>query len=114
MQDYKPDENDDHFISAYEKGNTDSSPDRKREDHKTKGMCIFKANHALCDGVSIMCLSMAMAEEYSRDYFIKSNDAKWYEVIFVKLLAIASIPKAILMGLVSSDNNYITRRRNKN
>lgn len=110
IQDYKPDENDDNFIRPNDKGNAQSS----KEDQKNKGMCIFKANHALCDGVSIMCLSMAMAEEYSRDYFIKSKDAKWYEVLFVKLMALASVPTALLMACSSGDNNFITRRRKKN
>ena len=77
-------------------------------------MVIFKTNHALCDGVSIMCLSMAMGEEYARDYFIKSNDARWYEVIAIKLLAFAEIPKFISMVFTKSDDNYIIKRRNKN
>ena len=74
-------------------------------------MCIFKANHALCDGVSIMCLSMAMAEEYSRDYFIKSKDARWYEVIYIKLMAILEIPKILTLALWKKDDNYIVKRR---
>lgn len=108
MQDYKPDEKDDNFIRA-----NDTKPDPS-EEAGAKGMCIFKANHALCDGVSIMCLSMAMAEEYARDYFIKSNDAKWYEVIAIKLLAILEIPKVLMMTLATQDQNYIISRRNKN
>ena len=61
-----------------------------------------------------MCLSMAMAEEYSRDYFIKSKDAKWFEVIFIKLMAIVEIPKILLLALIKKDVNYITKRRDSN
>jgi len=51
-------------------------------------MIIFKAHHSFCDGVSIMCMTLALSEEYSRDYFVKSKDAKWYEAIFVRILSV--------------------------
>lgn len=80
---------------------------------QTKGFTAFKAHHALCDGISIMCLSLAMSEEYSRDYFVKSNDAKWYEEIFVKLMALKEIPKVLSYGFLRNDKNFITKRRNE-
>lgn len=55
-----------------------------------------------------------MAEKYSRDYFIKSKDARWWEEILIKLLSIKEIPKIIMMSLTPQDSNFITKRRNKN
>ena len=55
---------------------------------RTKGITIFKAHHSFCDGVSVMCLTLALGEDYSRDFFIKSSDAKWYEALFVRLIAL--------------------------
>lgn len=52
-----------------------------------------------------------MSEEYSRDYFVKSKDAKWYEAIFVRLMAITTIPKVLLSVLQPKDKNFITKRR---
>lgn len=58
------------------------------ENERPKGMIIFKAHHSLCDGVSVMCMTLALSEEYKRDYFVKSNDAKWYETIFIRILSV--------------------------
>lgn len=107
MQDYKPDDKDDNFIWP-----NDTNP--SKDPNSKKGLVIVKANHAFCDGISIMCLSMSMAEKYSRDYFIKSKDARWWEEILIKLLSIKEIPKIIMMSLTPQDNNFITKRRNKN
>jgi hypothetical protein len=40
-----------------------------------------------------MCMTLALSEEYGRDYFVKSKDAKWYEALFVKLISPLSIFK---------------------
>ena len=61
-----------------------------------------------------MCLSMSMAEEYARDYFIKSKDARWFEVILIRLLALTELPKIMMMTRLKQDDNHITKRRNKN
>ena len=42
------------------------------------GLSIFKAHHSLCDGVSVMCMTLACGEGYNRDFFVKSEDATWY------------------------------------
>lgn len=93
-QDYKP---------------TDDS--QSTSSKQVKGFTAFKGHHALCDGVSIMCLSLAMSEEYSRDYFVKSKDAKWYEELFVKLMALTEIPRILALGFLPTDKNFITKRR---
>lgn len=62
------------------------------EDEKVKGITIFKAHHSFCDGVSIMCLTLALGEDYGRHYFVSSKDAKWYEALFVRLTSVFQIP----------------------
>jgi hypothetical protein len=42
------------------------------------GINIFKAHHGLCDGVSVMCMTLSLSKEYGRDFFVKTEDAKWY------------------------------------
>jgi len=83
------------------------------KEFKTKGITILKAHHSLCDGVSIMCMVLsASGTDYSRDFFIKSADAKWYEALFVKLTSILTIPKIVYGSLLAStDDNYITKRK---
>lgn len=71
------------YAQDYNPNDQDNLPD----DLKTKGMIIFKAHHSFCDGVSVMCMTLSLAEsEYSRDFFIKSEDSKWYEELAVRLL----------------------------
>lgn len=52
-----------------------------------------------------------MGEEYSRDYFVKSKDAKLYEMLFVKFMALAEIPKILKLLFTKFDDNFITKRR---
>jgi NRPS condensation-like uncharacterized protein len=78
------------------------------------GMTIFKAHHSFCDGVSVMCMTLALSEEYGREYFVKSADAKWYEELFVKLISPFSIFKIIWnTTLATTDRNFITERKLK-
>ena len=71
------------YAQDYNPNDQENLPD----DLKTKGMIIFKAHHSFCDGVSVMCMTLSLAEsEYSRDFFIKSEDSKWYEELAVRLL----------------------------
>lgn len=76
-------------------------------------MVIVKAHHSFCDGVSIMTLPLCMAEEYySRDFFIKSADAKWYQELMVKLLFPLQVPAIFINNVLrKADDNFITRRK---
>jgi hypothetical protein len=74
-------------------------------------MIILKAHHSFCDGISAMCMTLSLAEEYSRDFFVKSSDAKWYEVLFVKIMSAFSLLPLIKAVLSPADKNYITKRR---
>ena len=63
------------YIQDYTPTDQDDLPDEL----KTKGMVITKAHHSFCDGVSIMCMALSLAgKDYSRDFFVKSEDSKWY------------------------------------
>ena len=76
------------------------------------GLSIFKAHHSLCDGVSVMCMTLAMGESYARDFFVKADDAKWWEEILVKLTCFLYIPKMIwTTSMARPDDNFITRKK---
>mmetsp|Transcript_12966 Transcript_12966/g.20083 ORF Transcript_12966/g.20083 Transcript_12966/m.20083 type:complete len:112 (-) Transcript_12966:785-1120(-) len=75
------------------------------------GVLFFKAHHSFCDGVSIMCLTLAMSEEFSRDYFIKSRDASLLERIFVRVMMPFKLPQLVYKFSLKTDNNFITHRR---
>ena len=80
------------------------------EELQTRGITILKAHHSLCDGVSAFCMVLSMSPDYSRDYFIKSQDAKWYEQLFVKLTCFTSLPFLFWNFILSRvDHNYITK-----
>ena len=72
------------YVQDYQPTDQEDVPENER----SKGMIILKAHHSFCDGVSIMCMCLALSEEYSRDYFVKSNDAKWYETLFIKVFSV--------------------------
>ena len=63
-----------HYMQEYDPDDQQHLPPEKRN----KGVCITKYHHGMCDGVSFMCMVLGLGKEYSRDYFIKSSDAKWY------------------------------------
>lgn len=48
------------------------------EERKNKGLIIFKAHHCFCDGTSIICFSLALSDDYGREYFVPGKDAAWY------------------------------------
>lgn len=66
------------------------------------------------DGVSVMCLCLALSKDYDRDYFVKSSDAKWYEELLVRLTFFIQIPKLLMNTLfMPPDDNYLTRRKDR-
>jgi len=36
---------------------------------------MLAAHHSFCDGVSIICMALALSDEYGREYFIPGKDA---------------------------------------
>ena len=35
-----------------------------------RSLLIWKSHHSLCDGVSLGCMTLAMAKEYDSSYFV--------------------------------------------
>ena len=96
------------YIQEYNPDDQDDLP----EDMKTHGLTIFKGHHSLGDGVSIMCMALSLSEDYGRDYFVKSADAKWYEVIFVKCMAFFTLPRILMESVTTKqDTNYIAKNK---
>ena len=85
------------YMQKYDADDQDHLP----EDMKTRGLGIFKAHHSFCDGVSVMCMTLGLGEDYGREYFVKSADAKWYEVIYVKCMAIFTFPRILKETVLS-------------
>lgn len=46
----------------------------KTEEGKDAIRCVWKAHHALMDGVSGVLVTAAGSNEYSKDYFLASKD----------------------------------------
>lgn len=99
------------YVQDYNPTDQDHLP----EDQKTKGMIILKAHHSFCDGVSVMCMTLSLAEsEYGRDFFIKSEDMKWYQELLVKILFPLQIPFIFMKNFLNkTDVNFITKRKKK-
>ena len=52
---------------------------------KEGGIIVYKSHHSFSDGISNMCMSLAMSSGYHRSYFIKGDDAPWYIRIITRL-----------------------------
>lgn len=82
------------------------------EEHRAKGLVILKGHHSFCDGVSIMCMALALSEEYGREYFVPGKDAKWYEALAIRLMSPFYLPKIINESILSKpDKNFLTKRK---
>ena len=78
MQEYDPDDQQHLPPEKCEAKATSAECLARAPEKRNKGVCITKYHHGMCDGVSFMCMVLGLGKEYSRDYFIKSSDAKWY------------------------------------
>ena len=59
-------------------------------------------------------MTLANGKEYSRDYFIKSKDATWYEELYVRCTFPFHIPKLIMNTFfMTADVNFLTKRKDK-
>jgi len=58
-----------------------------------------------------MCMLLSLSPTYGREYFIKSSDAKWYQVIAIKLMALLELPKLIMQNLIGPDTNFIAGKK---
>jgi len=61
---------------------------------------MFKAHHSFADGISVMCMSLFMSEEYDRSFLIKTVDATLFQKIIIKVAVLFYIPVLIIKSLV--------------
>jgi hypothetical protein len=59
---------------------------------KHRSLYIFKCHHAFGDGVSLGALTLAATDEYDLSYFPGARSATFWEVAYVRLAAILSLP----------------------
>jgi hypothetical protein len=82
------------------------------EGEKVKALQLWKCHHAFCDGVSVTSMVLAASKEYNRSYFLKSNDASFFEKLFLRCLTPFYIPKMIVQALLSrADSNSLVANK---
>ena len=86
--------------------------DHLPEDQRSKGLLIWKCHHSFCDGVSVMCMTLALTQDYSRDYFIASKDASFLQQAAIKLMVPFMLPKVLMnTTFARQDKNCFTKRK---
>ena len=82
-------------------------------DGKDGTLIIFKSHHSFCDGVSVMCMAMALSHEYDRSYFIGGKDASLFQRIFTRLSFPFILPGVIwkTLKMMAPNENMVTRGR---
>lgn len=70
------------YLQKYDPIDMDHIPKEQRP----KAIFFWKCHHSFCDGVSVLCLPLALSDDFSRDYFLKSTDATLLQRLAVKLL----------------------------
>lgn len=83
------------------------------EDNKdVHGLLIWKCHHCFCDGVSVMCMTLAMSEEYNKDYFIKAEDVSYLNAFLIRLTMPLYIPALVLSSIFNrADKNPINSQK---
>jgi NRPS condensation-like uncharacterized protein len=86
--------------------------DFEDEHGRPKTIVFWKQHHGLCDGISVTMLMLAVSAEYDRSYFIKGEDATFWQIVAIRLSVIFMLPKLLLMTLLQrADDNVLTRRK---
>jgi NRPS condensation-like uncharacterized protein len=62
------------YVQNFEPTDQDGVP----EAQKSKSFLIWKCHHSFCDGVSVTSMTLAISEQYNRDFFLKSKDATFF------------------------------------
>lgn len=62
------------YVQNFEPTDQDDVP----EAQKSKSFLIWKCHHSFCDGVSVTSMTLAISEQYNRDFFLKSKDATFF------------------------------------
>jgi len=75
---------------------------------------LWKAHHSFCDGISVMCMTLALSEEYDKSYFIKAEDASWLESIGIRLMIPFYLPKIMMQTFFDwADTNILMRNKDR-
>ena len=84
-----------------------------KDDGSDGTLIIFKSHHSFCDGVSVMCMAMALSHEYDRSYFIKGKDASLFQRIFTRMSFPFIFPMVLFKTLMmmAPKDNIITKNR---
>lgn len=55
---------------------------------------------------------LALSDDYGRDFFVKSKDARWYEALFIRLYSVFTLHKLFnSIALLKKDDNFIMRNK---
>jgi NRPS condensation-like uncharacterized protein len=71
----------------------------------------MKCHHALCDGVSVVSLTLAGSIEYDRNYFVKSQDASFLQRLLIRSLVPFYIPSMLISVFSSADTNSLMKNK---
>mmetsp|Transcript_1953 Transcript_1953/g.3388 ORF Transcript_1953/g.3388 Transcript_1953/m.3388 type:complete len:359 (-) Transcript_1953:686-1762(-) len=80
------------------------------EDGKETMVQIWKSHHCFMDGVSCMAVQACFSDEYSTDYFVKTNDiSKWVHLL-LRFAAPFYLPVLLLnTAMTFRDRNVLTK-----
>lgn len=68
----------------------------------------------MADGISTACVALGLSEEYGRQYFIKTPEPSFLQVMFIRLMAPFYLPLMVTKHLfLKPDQNFITRGKQK-
>lgn len=84
------------------------------ESIRPKGLLIWKSHHGLSDGVSVMCMVLAMSTHYDKSMFLKpyTRSTPWWQVMLLRLSFPLYIPGILATTMLAKqDRNYITEKK---
>lgn len=85
------------------------------EEERAGGLLIWKCHHSFCDGVSVVCLTLALSMHYDKSYFIKpyTQDVPLWQTLFIRLMTPFYLPKIYFKTLWHKDeDNCFTKKKN--
>jgi hypothetical protein len=61
----------------------------------------------------MMCMILSLSEQYGREYFVKSDDAKWWQALLIRLMSPFYLFKILQNTIfLKQDDNFITKTYN--
>jgi hypothetical protein len=87
------------------------------ESLRPQGLLIWKSHHGLGDGMSIMCMVLAMSTHYDKSMFLKpyTRTTPWWQAMLLRLSFPLYVPGILATTFFAKqDKNYITQRKLEN